>query len=278
MGVRVYRPDTRFEGGMRKSIGALGQELLDFRSHILTLFLSDFRKGYRGTTLGVFWNFVLPVIPISVYIMLVSLRVFPRYDGIPPAAYIGFNVTIWYLLTGFINQPMNIVKSRNAEVMKTAIPLSATLTASFAQLAFDSLVRLSVVASIIIFTAAPFKLTSPLALLVVFCASIFCLGFGMLASILNVIYQDVGRVISILLQYGIFLSGVIFPLSTLGPLHVLETVNPLSVFITATREAVFVGSLSHPIALAVWTAIGLILFCFSARYFYLMEYRIRGLA
>lgn len=275
---RVYRPDSRFEAGWLGAIGALSQEIVKFRSHILTLFANEFHASYRGAALGVLWNFVLPILPISVYVFLVSLRVFPAYEGLPPAVYIGFNVMLWFLFSGVIMQPIHVVRSRNAEVMKTAMPLSASIASSFARLSFDTLVRIAFVAAIMATTStAPNAGVVALAPVAI-AGCIFFLSLGLLLSILNVIYPDIERLMTIVLQYGVFLSGVIFPISSIEPLAPFATMNPFNVFIEASRDIVFFGTIAHPAAFAAWTAGGAILLIVAARFFYVMEYRIRGLS
>lgn len=276
--LRVYRPDSRFGTGLFGGVAALAREALDYRSHISTIFRNDFRASYRGTALGVVWNFFLPILPITVYVLLVNLRVFPAREGIPAAVYIGFNVLLWFLFTGLINQPIQVVRSRNAEVMKTAMPLSATIASSFARLCFDTLVRTVFVAALVIFTGAAVKVSAvALAPIVIAGATLF-LGVGFLLSILNAIFPDVDRFVTIVLQYGIFLSGVIFPLSSIKSLAFLEWANPFAVFIHAARAVVFEGALPHPLAFWTWTAAGALLLVAAARFFYVMEYRVRGLS
>src|SRR5690606_29008948 len=141
--------------------------------------------------------------------------VFPRLEGISPEVFIGFNVTLWYLFTGFIKQPIQIVLSRNASMMKTAMPLSAAIASSFANLTFDTLVRLVLIGVLIVLTASWPVPSAPLALLVMLSGVIFCLGLGLTLSVLNAVYPDISQIVTILLQYGIFLSGVIFPVSSM---------------------------------------------------------------
>lgn len=278
MNARVYRPDSRFATGWLSAVLALYRELMSFRPHIGTLFARDFEAAYRGAALGVFWNFALPLVPISAYIMLAGLRVFPAREGLPAAIYIGIGATLWFLMTGLIRQPISIVKSRTREVMKTALPLSASIASSFAMLLFETLVRLGlVVVLIVVFRSWP-ALTAPLLIPVAIIAATFGLSLGVFLSILNAVSPDIERLVTIVLQYGIFLSGVIFPVSSLGPLGVLEVANPFAVFITAARDAAFMGGFSHPIALAAWSGATLVLALVAARFFYVMEYRIRGLA
>ena len=124
--VRFYRPDSRLETTAFGATSALFAQVMRYRSHIATLFGGDFRSSYRGTVLGISWNVILPLVPITVYILLVNLRVFPRYDGINPSVYIAFNVTLWMLLTGMITRPIQVVKSQNQQTMKTAMPMSVS--------------------------------------------------------------------------------------------------------------------------------------------------------
>ena len=276
--IRTYRPDSRFNAGALTALLALIGELSAYRSHIRTLFASEFRVSYSGTVLGVMWNFILPLVPISVYILLVNFRVLPRMEGLAPAVYIGFNATLWYLLTGFIRQPIDVVLMSNASAMKTAIPLSASIASSFAELTFHTLVRLALVASLIVAMREWPAQVGALTFVALLTGGVFCFGLGLGLSVLNVIYPDIQRVVSIALQYGIFLSGVIFPIASVPQLAWLEVANPLNVFIQAARDWMFAGQLSEPAAFAAWSATGVLLLLLSTRFFYVMEHRLRGLS
>lgn len=272
---RHYVAHSRLDVTSIDALFALAREIVQYRSHISMMFAGDFRNSYRGTVLGVVWNFILPVVPISVYILLVNLKVFPQYEGLQPSVYIGFNVTMWMLFTGMITRPMQVVKSRNQETMKTAMPMSVAITSSFAQLCFDTMVRLGLVAVLVVcFAQWPHMNLLPF-LFALLSGLMFCLSIGLTFAILNVIYPDIDRVTMIFLQYGLFLSGVIFPVSTLGPLSVLENLNPFNVFIRSTRDYLFFGVDPTPQFVCTWAAVTLIMFLISLRFFYIMEHRIR---
>jgi lipopolysaccharide transport system permease protein len=275
---RVYRPDSRFDAGVFTALFALVGELSAYRSHIKTLFASEFRVSYSGTVLGVMWNFILPLVPISVYILLVNLRVLPRMEGIAPAIYVGFNVTLWYLFTGLIRQPIDVVLASNASAMKTAIPLSASIASSFAELTFHTLVRLALVAVLVVAISQWPAQSGALMVVAVLAGGMFCFALGLSLSVLNAIYPDIQRVVGIALQYGIFLSGVIFPIASVPQLGWLEVANPLNVFIQAARDWTFAGALSQPAPFAAWSAAGVLLLLLSTRFFYVMEHRLRGLS
>lgn len=276
--LRVYRADSRFDAGYGAALIALFREIADNRLQIRTLFMKDFRAAYRGAAFGVLWNFILPLVPISAYILLAELRVFPAREGLPAALYIASGATLWFLFTGLIRTPISIVASRTREVMKTALPLSSSIAASFAMLVFETAVRLVLLAVLLVVFQTPPAILSPLALGVALAGALFALSLGVFLSILNVVSPDIDRITGIVLTYGIFLSGVIFPVSSLGPLQALEIFNPFAVFIDAARGVLFFNAVPHPEALAAWTLAALALALVSARLFFIMEYRIRAIA
>lgn len=273
----LYLPDSRYSVGPFAAINAIVREIFQYRSHALTLFSNDFKASYRGTTFGVLWNFILPLVPISVYLLLVNIRVFPAYDGMEPALFLGFNVMFWYFITGLVLRPIDVVKSKAASSMKTSLPLSVAISSSFAQLCFDGLVRLGlVVALVLVFRDWP----NPNFLGLIFTLLVsltFCLSAGLIFSIFNMAYSDTQRLVGIFLQYGLFLSGVIFPMSSMGRISILEVWNPFAVFVGASRDYLFVGSYAHPEALGVWGFISLVMLITGVRFFYTMEQRVRGL-
>ena len=132
---------------MLAAIWHLINEIWSHRSHIRIIFKGRFRAAYSGTGLGIFWNYALPVVPLTVYWFLSVLRVFPNFEGVDGATFITFGVTLWFLFAGCIQIPMQVIQSRNKESMKANFPLSASIVSEFAQLLFDTLVRVILVSN-----------------------------------------------------------------------------------------------------------------------------------
>ena len=274
---RIIRPDSRMTEGSIEAVRNLFGEIWIFRSHIKIVFKEQFRAAYAGTGLGIFWSYVLPLVPLTVYWALSRLRVFPSFEGVDGATFLTFGVTLWFLLAGCVQMPIQVVQSRNNEAMKTAFPLSASIVSGFAQLLFEALVRCVLVIVVVVATQSwPTwqALMLPVTLLP---ALLLFVAVGLIFGILNVIYNDVSRVVTILLQYGIFVSGVIFPLYDTGLLSTLNLFNPFAVFIEACRAVVFHGTIENFRAYLAMTGLALIMFVLACRAFFIMEYRIRGI-
>ncbi len=275
--MRVIRADARVNDGVFTALHHMLSEVWNFRSHIKIFFKEQFHATYTGTGLGIFWNYVLPLVPLTVYWFLSKLRVFPNFDGVDGATFITFGVTLWFLFTGCVQTPMHVIQTRNKETMKTSFPLSASIVSGFARLLFDTGVRLSLVALIIIVSLDWPAWSALLMPLILLPALMFFVSMGLLFGIFNVIYNDVSRVINIGLQYGIFISGVIFPFHNIEILSTFNLFNPFAVFIDASRSIVFQGEITGLSTYLVMTLIAIILFLVSMRLFYIMEYRIRGI-
>lgn len=265
-----------YEGAFAAIRHLLG-EIWRFRSHIRIVFKEQFRAAYYGTGLGIFWNYILPLVPLTVYWFLSKLRVFPNFEGVDSATFLTFGVTLWFLFAGCVQAPIQIVQSRNKEAMKTAFPLSASIVSGFAKLIFDTLVRLTFVIIVVIVTQswpAWLAIGLPVILLPAF---LLFIGSGLLLGILNVIYKDVSRVVNIVLQYGIFVSGVIFPLYDIGILSILNQFNPFAVFIDVSRSIVFQGVIGNLTGYLTMSVVAITVFIISMRLFYIMEFRVRGI-
>lgn len=273
--VLVISPNTRHQEGV---VGAMRQLLLALvrnRSQISSLFMAQWRSISRGAGLGWLWNYLLPIIPLSVYVLLAKVKVLPSFQGLDPAAAITLNVTLWFLLTGFVQVPISTVSTKRGESLKTSFPLICSTAAAYAQLVFDTMIRLICTMIVCLLGAASVGIEA-LAVPILLLPALFLFGsVGLLLSVLNAIYVDVSRVVGIVLQYGVFLSGVIFPVDGIAVLHEINRFNPFAVFIDASRSLVFSGELVVSNELVGFTALSLVLLPIASKVFYVMEERIR---
>ncbi len=274
----VRSPYQRQGIGVFAALAALWREIVTFRWHIGVSFAKGFAAQSQLTRLGVIWNYVLPLVPITVYSALMALRLFPSFGSVSGLVYIAIGVTLWFYFTGLVRGPMDTVAGQIRSISKSGIPLSGSIVAGFAQLAFETAVRLAAV--VIVFALLQGVPAWQLALvpIPIFFGTLLFLGAGLMLSMLNVVYRDISKLVVIALQYGIFLSGVIFPIDQVPALAAVLQANPFFVFIEAVRSLAVLGTLPHPIALAVFSALGVFVFLLGVKVFYMLELRFRGLA
>lgn len=278
-----YRPDDRYRASPVSALRDLISEVWRLRYQVGIAFLKEFRAGYRGTFLGVFWNILIPLLPILVYAAMAASRFFPVFDGIDVVVAISFNATLWFFFVACVQIPIDTIRSRNQESMKTSVPISVSVVAAFGRLGFESLVRVLLLTLLAVLMSEYLSFNAWAALPIFMFGFLFFFGTGLFLAVLSVASPDVHKLAGPILSLGIFVSGVIFPLPTEGTWSVLVDYNPFAVAISAMRAVFFASSpdvfVSHsPIELWVWAAISVLIFFFGVRVFYVMEYRLRGIS
>ncbi|HCY54930.1 MAG TPA: hypothetical protein DF715_05200 [Oceanicaulis sp.] len=273
---RQIRPDERFDVGPLAAVRRLAEEVWQMRYQARVVFMRDFKTGYTGTSLGVFWNFFLPLLPVAIYVTLALSRLIAPFEHTPAPVAIALNATLWFLFIGFVQIPVTVTKQRSAEAMKTSVPMIVSIVAAFGNLAFETLVRFLLVVSISFFFIAVPTVYVFLLPAVIFFGCMLFMGLGLFLAILNAAAPDVQKVTGSVLGLGIFLSGVIFPLPDTGPLSVLRTVNPFAVFVEASRTLTFSGHYDAWPTLIGWCMASVVVFLAGARVFYVLERRVHS--
>lgn len=276
--VQVRSPWQRQGVGVFAALVALWREIASFRWHIATSFSQGLQSQSRLTRLGAVWNYILPVVPITVYSALMALRFFPSFGNVSGLVYIAIGITLWFYFVGLVRVPMDTAQSQIRSVSKSGFPLSGAIVASFAQLAFETAVRLAAVVIVFALLQGLPAWQVVLVPLPILGGTLLFLGIGMILSMLNLVYRDISKLVGIALQYGIFLSGVIFPIDQVPALATILQFNPFFIFIESVRSLVVFGTIPHPLPLAVFSALGVFAFLFGAKIFYMLELRFRGLA
>lgn len=271
LNVERYTPEYRIDTGILAALRGLASQILQNRWQIWMTFKRNFTGNYKGTGLGPMWNFILPLVPITIYVFLAKFRLFPSVDHIDPAVYITCGVTVWFVCSNAVQATMSSVLNDGSIAARTSFPLVGAVVAGYSQIAFETVLRL---AATLVVTLFLFGLPSPLSVLFPFILLpplLLFVGAGIFLAIFNVAYRDVGQVTGIALQYAIFLSCVIFPLP-----HQYMRFNPFAVTVNEVRHWMLYGQLQHPYEYAAVSVLGLVVFMLAARTLYVAEYRIRG--
>ncbi|MGE0180712.1 MAG: ABC transporter permease [Parvularculaceae bacterium] len=272
-----YHRLSRSGAGLADALRSAASSLIAYRWQIVQSFKRDFASLSNMTRWGAVWNFILPLAPLGVYVMLTSLRVFPKFGGVEAAVYITMGVTLWFLFSGLLRTPISTLESDFKTLARMNMPVFPAIISGYSQLAFDTCLRLVVVAIVFaLMQGAPsWKLVyAPIFAIL---GSILFAGLGLILALFNLAYRDISKLIGVALTYGIFFSGVIFPLSGLPYIDYILAANPFYVFIENIRVATIGGAIEYPAALAFFSVAGMFLFAFAVVFAHRAELRLRGL-
>ena len=211
------------------------------RWQISKIFMRDFTAPYKRSVLGLAWAVILPIIPITAYV-LVRVVVRSSDADVHPAVYVAIGVTLWLLLKDCIMTPINSINKYGNLVTKTRFPLIGAITASFGQVAFDTILR--VLATILVISIwgsinpTGFLMAIPLVLICCLCA----FGIGLMLTPIVTIVPDLKNLMDIAFRYLIFFSYVIFPFPSKAWAEIAFLLNPFAVIIENTRNLIISGA------------------------------------
>ncbi|HUP23749.1 MAG TPA: ABC transporter permease [Thermoanaerobaculia bacterium] len=236
------------------------------------LFLRDFSAKYRQSLLGYLWALVPPVVTVGLFAYLSSQRIVNIPEtSLPYPAYALLGMTIWGLfsigltaITSSLGQGANLVR-------KMSFPREALVCAAFGQGALDTLLR--AVPTVIVFVWLGVRIHPAALLLPVVLVPLVLLtvGIGFVLSIVNVVIRDVANALRLVLQFGLFLTPVLYPPPETWPFALITILNPVSSFVVAAQDIVARGTLSMPGLYAAWTGFAILLFLAGWRFFRLAQ-------
>lgn len=220
----------------RPTVRAMLRETWAWRALIPRLGVRVTIKGISGTYLGRGWLFLRPALTIFGMAFLFGRVLNAPSQGLPYLLFLLIGMHAWL---GFQRSAFWVVRSfdvyrrviRNMYMPLLVVPLSAAVPA-FVEFCIIGMFALG---ALVYFTAADGQLylevgpTMLVALAGYFLAYLCAISVGMWVSVLNAYARDVRMVFVFLLRIWMFITPVIYPLTTLsGVLKTLAELNPVA--------------------------------------------------
>ncbi len=228
-----------------------------YRGFILGTVKREFQLRYRNSLLGATWAILSPMSMIFVYTIIFSKIMQTRLPGADSSfgysIYLCAGVFTWGLFSEIVTRSQNVFIENANLLKKINFPrgcLPATVIAS-------ALINYSVVLALftlLLISSGNFPGLPYIALpLVIGTLVIFAAGLGMLLSILNVFFRDVGQLFGIFLTFWFWSTPIVYTTSILPrEAQILTALNPITSIVVATQD-IFVraawpqwGSLVYP--------------------------------
>lgn len=215
------------------------KEIILYRGTITGLVKRDLRGRYKGSVLGFFWNLVVPICQILVYILVFTQVM--RYNV--PNYYLFLVVAMmpWLTFTECMQQSAGCIVGQSNLVSKIYFP-NEILPISTVIARFINLLLTFIIIFVLIFIGGlgvnPIAIVFlPLVLIIEF---IMAMGISIILSAITVYFRDIQYIVQILLMAGVWVTPVLFePDMVSGFLASILNMNPLSPVIMAFRQILY---------------------------------------
>jgi lipopolysaccharide transport system permease protein len=218
------------------------RDLLAYRELLFLLAWRDVKVRYKQTVIGAAWAIAQPLVAMLVLTLVFAHFVRVPTDGLPYPLLVFAGLLPWQLFSQALNRSSLSLVSNSALISKTYFPRVIIPVAAVGAPLVDFLVSSAVLAVLMAcYGVAPAwgALTLP-----------FFLALGLLAAAaaglwlaaLNAQYRDVGYIVPFLVQIGMYLSPVVYPVSAVPERwRTLYGLNPMTSVIDGFRWGLLHG-------------------------------------
>ena len=225
-------------------IVVLPVELYQNRQLIWKLSKNDFKTRYAGSYLGIVWAFVQPIITVLLYwfvftVALPAREVAVKGDiNVPYILWLIAGIVPWFFFSEALSNGTGALLEYNYLVKKVVfkisiLPIIKIISALFVHAFF-------LLFTIVLFSCYGYY--PDLYTLQIFyysaCMFIFVLGLCYITCSIIVFFRDLGQIISIVLQVGIWATPILWNITTLPEkLRIVFKLNPMNYIVEGYRES-----------------------------------------
>ncbi|MGA2479707.1 MAG: ABC transporter permease [Spirochaetia bacterium] len=249
------------------------RELWQYRELLRFLVVRDIKVRYKQTMLGGLWAILQPFMNMVVFTIFFGHLAKIPSDQLPYPIFVYTALLPWQFFSGGIGSSGNSLVANSHLISKVYFPRMIIPAASLGAGCLDFLIAFILLIVMMIYYGISPGIGILLFPILMTLVAVAALGVGMILAALNVAYRDFRYVIPFLVQFWLFATPVIYPVSIVPKQwRWLINLNPMAGLITGIRSSLLNLPLSWP---DIWISgsISMGLFVIGIFYFKKMERR-----
>ncbi|MCA9103911.1 MAG: ABC transporter permease [Planctomycetales bacterium] len=251
-----FSPESQVRHPIRL-IKAICSDIWGGRSLAYRLFVRNLSGTYRQSFLGFLWILV-PTIGQAASWTFLARQDVVRSEGIPGGSYVAFiaiGSILWQAFFDAVQAPLRLTLANQGLITKLSFPREALVLVAIGEVIFDFLIRfvaVTLVLTIVGFSWSPAMLYFP-----VFALGLILVGtgIGLLITPIGILYQDVGRTLTIIGPFWMLLTPVVYAAPASAAYQSWSWLNPPAAMLSAGRDLFVAGSTDMWMPALVWLAI-----------------------
>ncbi|GHA32594.1 transport permease protein [Devosia pacifica] len=235
-------------------LNSLASAAWRYRYFILASIQGDFRSRVARSRLGFLWIILVPLAQVAIYAFILSALMTQRLPGIDNrfaySLYLLAGFSGWFLFLEVINRCVTIFLD-NAEALKKiafpriVLPIIVVGSSVINNLVFFGLVVLAYV--LLGHDPLPAIAWYPLLTLITAAGAA---GLGLSLGVLNVFMRDVGQIVGIALQFGFWMTPIVYMVDILPEsVRPILMLNPMYWVLDSYHRTFLYGLPPQPLAL-----------------------------
>ncbi len=230
----------------------------------LELTKRDIEGRYRGSSLGIVWSALTPVLMLLVYILAFGWIMKSRWPGADNSI-TTFSLIIFagLIIHGYFAECMTrastLITANASYVKKVIFPLEILPWPMLLGALFHLGVNFLVLFCAMAVVGHPMSFTILWLPIVIAPLIVMMLGVSLALSALSVYFRDIGQIISPLVTAALFLSSAVVPVSSAPKaIQSVFRANPITLIIDQVRDVVLWSKQPDLAALGIYTLVAVI--------------------
>lgn len=238
---KIYTPESKIKSPSLL-FKQMWRDLLAARGLAWQLMIRDLKAQYRQSFLGVFWAFLPPIFMAAGFTLAGESNVIAiGKTELPYPAYVMFSTALWQTFIEALNGPIQAVTQAKPMLARVNFPREAIILSKLGELCFNFGIKLLLIISLFIWFKVSITWKILLAPVALIHLVLFGTFIGILLAPLGILYQDVGKGISMITSFWLFITPVVYPVPTEGTFAFLVRLNPVTPLLITVRELATTG-------------------------------------
>lgn len=213
-------------------------EIWRYRDVLFVLAWRDIKIRYRQTLLGGMWAVLQPMIAMLIFTFFFNRMAHVASDGPPYQLFSYVGLLPWTFFANAVSLSSNSLINSQSLVSKIYFPRVFIPLGAIGALLLDLIVGILLAFLLMFYFHYPVRATLLLLPLFMVGSMVAAAGIGFLFSAINVRYRDVKYVVPFLLQMGMFVTPIIYPISYVPErFRLFLALNPMTGMVLGFRYA-----------------------------------------
>ena len=208
---------------------------------IFNLAKNDFKTRYASSNLGAIWNFVQPIVTVMIYVFVFQygFKAVP-VSNVPYVLWLIAGIIPWFFFNEALLSATNSLIEYTYLVKKVVfkidiLPMVKIVAAVFVHIFF-------VLVGLFMYFVNGERFNIHIIQIVYYsiCTMILVMGLSYFTSAVVVFFRDLGQIVNIVLQFGMWLTPIMWEIGMISPkLQKIMKLNPMYYITDGYRDAFY---------------------------------------
>ena len=218
----------------------LAKDVLSKRNIVWDLAKSDFRKKFVGSYFGIFWMFVQPIVTIVIYYCVFQLgfKATPPSDiDAPYVLWLIPGIIPWFFFNEAVTTGTGCLYDYSYLVKKVVFKVSILPVIKIVSCAFVHVIFIGIMVVVFLLFGYMPHICWIQVIYYSFCTFVLALGISFLTCSINAFFKDMGQIVNIILQFGMWITPIMWHYSMAERWLPLLKLNPFFYITEGYRES-----------------------------------------